>query len=201
MAILTHSTPLPTPASLAARDRVITQTLVRQSTTFITYVTLGGAPPNPDPQPAPPPPPPPPPSTSRAPTIYGSDGSLTSAQIGAILGSVIAFVALVLVGWFCLTGIRRFADDASSDDESVVYVRRGRGGGSSDTSSESDRSRDPWARRGPPARGPARGPARAPPGRPMARQPARPGRVQPMQVNYHPTPRPVYSNLPRTARG
>ncbi|KAK1991875.1 hypothetical protein LX36DRAFT_674940 [Colletotrichum falcatum] len=101
--------PLETPHSVAARQEdaevhVITQTIYRPSTTFVTYVTLGSGPPtsyadgHPD---EPPPPPPAPPSTAPPPPDRSS-GSLSSVQIGAILGGIVAVVAIVLVAWFCV---------------------------------------------------------------------------------------------------
>ncbi|KAK1580038.1 uncharacterized protein LY79DRAFT_562654 [Colletotrichum navitas] len=102
--------PVETPLSVAARQEdadaeihVITQTIYRPSTTFVTYVTLGGGlptsyadghsdepPPVASPTVAPPPP-------------DRSSGSLSSVQIGAILGGIVAFVAIVLIAWFCVS--------------------------------------------------------------------------------------------------
>ncbi|KAJ0166357.1 hypothetical protein CTA2_7589 [Colletotrichum tanaceti] len=113
--------PLETPHPVAARQEegeesavhVITQTIYRPSTTFVTYVTLGSGPPtstsNPDRGNDPAEPPPPaaaaasPTANVRDPPPDRSSGSLSSVQIGGILGGIVAFVAIALIAWFCVS--------------------------------------------------------------------------------------------------
>lgn len=84
-------------------------------------------------------------STSQAASSSTTDGgdSLSQETIGAILGSIVGFVILVLIVWYCL---------------SQAKVRRSQGrhwrGGYGSTTSDSDRSsdservrRDEWRRR------------------------------------------------------
>lgn len=78
---------------------VITQTISKLSTTFTTIVTLGGGPtdypghevkPNAD--------------------IYGGSGNesgLTTVQLGAIIGSSIAFILILILTWCCILQARR----------------------------------------------------------------------------------------------
>jgi hypothetical protein len=107
---------------VAARQEeavIVTQTIVRPSTTFTAYVTLGGPPTlPPGPETTSTPEPTPTPTPRPSPDIYGA-GSLASWQIGAILGAVVALVALVLVGWFCLSiqKKKRYYSDAGSGSE------------------------------------------------------------------------------------
>jgi hypothetical protein len=175
------------PRMLGARQYlVITQTITRQSTTITTYVTLGGpSTANPDAGGAggggsdsqPPPPPP---------AIYGSSGSLSSAQIFAILGSVIAFVAIVLIIWHCLTIQKRRTLRIDSDYDSSYM-------GSS--SVVSDRPR-----RGPPRPAPwpnRRGPQPRRDQYPRAPQPTY--RPAPMP-NVRPVPNVNYAHWPRATR-
>lgn len=82
---------------------VITQTIYRPSTTFVTYVTLGSGPPTSYSDGDPAEPAPPASSTPAPPPPSRSSGSLSSVQIGAILGGVVAFVAIALIAWFCAT--------------------------------------------------------------------------------------------------
>ncbi|KAK1987728.1 hypothetical protein LZ30DRAFT_701334 [Colletotrichum cereale] len=100
--------PLETPLPVAVRQEdggfhVITQTIYRPSTTFVTYVTLGSGPPTSysDGHPAEPPPAVSP--TVAPPPPDRSSGSLSSVQIGAILGGIVALVAIVLIAWFCVS--------------------------------------------------------------------------------------------------
>ncbi|OHE91718.1 hypothetical protein CORC01_13009 [Colletotrichum orchidophilum] len=114
-----HTSPTPislepreTPLPVAARQEetgfhVITQTIYRPSSTFITYVTLGSGPPTSysDGNPADPP-------SAAAPTEDPpppdrSSGSLSSAQIGGILGGIVAFVSIALIAWFCISQNKR----------------------------------------------------------------------------------------------
>ncbi|KAK4450862.1 hypothetical protein QBC34DRAFT_378679 [Podospora aff. communis PSN243] len=75
--------------------RVITQTLTRASTTITTLVTLGTGVLDDFPTPTLEPPPPPPPPA--APAQATSSGSvLTNEQLGAILGSVLGFLVIVV---------------------------------------------------------------------------------------------------------
>ncbi|KAF4782920.1 hypothetical protein HER10_EVM0004276 [Colletotrichum scovillei] len=104
--------PRETPLPVAARQEetgfhVITQTIYRPSSTFVTYVTLGSGPPTSysDGNPADPPPAAAP--TTDPPPPDRSGGSLSSAQIGGILGGIVAFVAIVLIAWFCISQNKR----------------------------------------------------------------------------------------------
>ncbi|KXH42823.1 hypothetical protein CSIM01_05931 [Colletotrichum simmondsii] len=114
-----HTSPTPislqpreTPLPVAPRQEetgfhVITQTIYRPSSTFVTYVTLGSGPPTSysDGNPADPPPAAAP--TTDPPPPDRSSGSLSSAQIGGILGGIVAFVAIVLIAWFCISQNKR----------------------------------------------------------------------------------------------
>ncbi|GJD05315.1 hypothetical protein ColKHC_14140 [Colletotrichum higginsianum] len=103
--------PLETPHLAAARQEemvvhVITQTIYRPSTTFVTYVTLGSGPPTSNSDrgnPAEPPPAAASPTVAREPPPDRSSGSLSSVQIGGILGGIVAFVAIALIAWFCVS--------------------------------------------------------------------------------------------------
>ncbi|WQF76735.1 hypothetical protein CDEST_01749 [Colletotrichum destructivum] len=103
--------PLETPHPVAARQEegavhVITQTIYRPSTTFVTYVTLGSGPPTSNldrGNPAEPPPAAASPTVAREPPPDRSSGSLSSVQIGGILGGIVAFVAIALIAWFCVS--------------------------------------------------------------------------------------------------
>ncbi|TQN65435.1 hypothetical protein CSHISOI_10000 [Colletotrichum shisoi] len=104
--------PLETPHSVAARQEetvvhVITQTIYRPSTTFVTYVTLGSGPPTSNSDGGNPVAAPPPaaasPTVARDPPPDRSSGSLSSVQIGGILGGIVAFVAIALIAWFCVS--------------------------------------------------------------------------------------------------
>lgn len=124
----------------ARQGRVITQTIVRPTTTFTAYVTLGSGPPGPGSPHVPP-------TTSvwqPAPTIVpaaptsSSSSQLTSEQIGAILGSVFGFILLLLILCTCLSLRRRrriqMYSSSTSSEEEVIEVVAGPGG-------------DPWTRR------------------------------------------------------
>ena len=82
------------------QQRIITQTIIRPSTTYITYATLGRTSDGPgggmdtnDPTPAPPPP------SSGGGGNGPNNDALTSEQLGAILGSVggVLFVVLLFI--------------------------------------------------------------------------------------------------------
>ncbi|KAJ9136852.1 hypothetical protein NKR23_g9528 [Pleurostoma richardsiae] len=141
MAIL----PAPQPAedlapALAARQggMVLTQVITRPFTTYTYLVTLGDAttvPTTAAPTSA---------STTAvvapAPTTSGS-GGLSQAEIGAILGSVVAFVLIVLLIWYCMSLRAQAAYRVAAletDSYTTVY------------SSETTIVRDPWAREGQP---------------------------------------------------
>jgi len=109
----------PTPAP----DIILTQTITRSSTTFTTYVTLGGPPasafqpayqtPEPTPSPFP---------TQSTTAQPEPEHVLTSGEIGAILGSIFIFVIAALVAWACLGTRKRHQpiDDDSDDDGSFA---------------------------------------------------------------------------------
>ncbi|KAK1727101.1 hypothetical protein CaCOL14_006970 [Colletotrichum acutatum] len=134
--------PRETPLPVAARQEetgfhVITQTIYRPSSTFVTYVTLGSGPPTSysDGNPADSPPAAAP--TADSPPPDRSSGSLSSAQIGGILGGIVAFVAILLIAWFCISQNKRrpgpppdwnsLYGDYDSSSESGVTGSRGPG--------------------------------------------------------------------------
>ncbi|TEA22300.1 hypothetical protein C8034_v007006 [Colletotrichum sidae] len=104
------------------RVHVITQTIRRPATTFITYVTLGPGDPTPIPEDPTAPTPISAPTMAPPPPGRG-DGSLSSVQIGGILGGVVAFVAIVLIAWYCVTAKRppRRQHDFYDSDYDYMY--------------------------------------------------------------------------------
>jgi len=123
---------------VARQGRVITQTIVRPSTTFTAYVTLGSGPPGQPRVPTTTSTSQPPPTVVPAPPA-SSSSQLTSEQIGIILGSVFGFVFLLLVLCACLSLQRRryrnrMYSSSESSEGSVIEVVTGPGG-------------DPWTRR------------------------------------------------------
>src|SRR6266699_946721 len=80
---------------------VITQVITSPSTTFTAYVTLGGPPQTLPPTTATIAAAPPVSSTTQAVAPAGASGSagLSQGDIGAILGSIVAFVVIVLILW------------------------------------------------------------------------------------------------------
>ncbi|EQB48748.1 hypothetical protein CGLO_11998 [Colletotrichum gloeosporioides Cg-14] len=88
---------------LAARQQdeegvhVITQTIRRPATTFLTYVTLGPGDPTPVPGADIPETPVAATPTAEAPPPSRGSGSLSSAQIGAILGGIVGVVTILLI--------------------------------------------------------------------------------------------------------
>lgn len=120
------------PQSVEVRQgRVITQTIVRPSTTFTTYVTLGGGPPSaPTTEPTT--------ATTEIPQAIptlipaaSTSPQLTNDQIGAILGSVFGFIFLLFVFCCCLSFRRRrrtlVYNSSSTSEEEVIHVIRGHG--------------------------------------------------------------------------
>ncbi|OTA01368.1 hypothetical protein A9Z42_0016730 [Trichoderma parareesei] len=102
--------PSPTPPpSLQARQldfHILTQTLIRPSTTIITTITLGTINPTSTE------------STAAAvplPVTSHHHTGLSGGQIGAILGSVVGIVVLLLIIGFCYVGRRRMP--ITYDDE------------------------------------------------------------------------------------
>ncbi|KAK3322959.1 hypothetical protein B0H66DRAFT_555572 [Apodospora peruviana] len=133
------------------QGRVVTQTVTRPSTTFTAYVTLGSGPASDNtvlPAPAPIPTttaleePAPTTPTTVVPAPSSSSTTLTSDQIGIILGSVFGFIFLLLAVCTCLHVQRRrrrvYYDSETSEDE-VIEVTVGGGGGGGG---------DPWNRPG-----------------------------------------------------
>jgi hypothetical protein len=104
MPILTRS-----PADvLGSRDEphVITQTITRLTTTFTTVVTLGGGPTNYSGD-----------QIEPEADIYGGSGDgsgLTNVQLGAIIGSSIAFVLILVITWCCILQARRRLEDGET---------------------------------------------------------------------------------------
>ncbi|KAF6812045.1 hypothetical protein CSOJ01_05326 [Colletotrichum sojae] len=115
--------PTGNPLILVARQEdegvhVITQTIRRPTTTFVTYVTLGPSVPTPVPGEEPYQPPPEPAPTEAAPPPPGrGSGSLSSAQIGAILGGIVALTVIVLVTAYCMSLKKR----PRPEDEGSIY--------------------------------------------------------------------------------
>lgn len=78
---------------------IITQTITQPATTFVTLVTLGTSPPVTSAPSAP----------SAGPDIYGHNHGLSSAEVGAILGSVVGVAVLIIAGCICFISRRRRA--------------------------------------------------------------------------------------------
>jgi len=113
---------------IVTQARVVTQTITRVSTTITALVTLGPgdstittppAPTAPEIVPAPAP----------APAATSSSPALTNEQLGAILGSVLGFLVVVLPILYCcccrqpVQWRTNRPDYSSSDDESERVVR------------------------------------------------------------------------------
>jgi hypothetical protein len=121
--LLPTEAPIPPVLELRQEAHVITQTLTRDGMTITTIVTLGTVPTD---------------TTDNGGTapdadIYGHDnGGLSSAELGAIIGSVAAFVLLLIIGFFCFANSRRrrvaVYDDSSYGSGSFVEVSRTRTG-------------------------------------------------------------------------
>ncbi|KAI6265940.1 hypothetical protein MCOR29_005796 [Pyricularia oryzae] len=86
--------PAPTLQIRRPQARVVTQTIERAATTYTTHVTLGLGDGGETPGPAPPAPAAPPAGTVNSAPGYN--------YIGAIVGSVVAFVFLLLLLWCCI---------------------------------------------------------------------------------------------------
>jgi hypothetical protein len=153
--------------SLAARqNRVVTQTITRPYTTMTAVVTLGPgqtttsiAPqatvtPSGATAPAAP--------TSSAIAIPGavpsSSSGLTRTQLGAILGSVLGSIALIILLWYCVTQRRReeqarrvryVVDDESETTSETVEVRPSRPRHPMPSWIPGVRVPDPWVRAAP----------------------------------------------------
>ncbi|KAK1249661.1 hypothetical protein MKX08_009664 [Trichoderma sp. CBMAI-0020] len=125
MALFTHSSPshpppkmhlppTPTKAPLNIRqDLVLTQTIIRPSTTFVTTITFGAT------EPAA--------TTSTVdvvPVPISHHDGLSGGQIGAILGSVVGVVALALIIGFCYVGKKKTA--VAYEEEEKVKKRKRR---------------------------------------------------------------------------
>ncbi|KAK0639761.1 hypothetical protein B0T16DRAFT_248212 [Cercophora newfieldiana] len=139
--------------------RVITQTLTRASTTITTLVTLGigsnGDFTTPTAE-APPPPPPP-----AAPAATSSSSVLTNEQLGAILGSVLGFLVIVVpLVYCCFRRDPKWRRRRHYSDSDSWSSHSGSSGGNNRP------RRDPWRGRapaGPPMRQPAFQPVLVPP--------------------------------------
>ncbi|KAL7920186.1 hypothetical protein ACQKWADRAFT_165606 [Trichoderma austrokoningii] len=96
------------------QDLVLTQTIIRPSTTFITTITFGTA------EPA---------ATSNTATVpvpvpvSHHHHGLSGSQIGAILGSVVGVVVLVLIIGFCYVGNKK-STVAYEEEEKVKKRKR-----------------------------------------------------------------------------
>ncbi|KAH8123360.1 hypothetical protein FP744_10005570 [Trichoderma asperellum] len=104
-------TPTEAPSPLNLRQQLIlTQTVVRPSTTFVTTITFGAI------EPA---------ATSTAaaiPVPISHHHGLSGGEIGAILGSVVGVVVLALIIGFCYVGNKRTA--AANEEEKVKKRKR-----------------------------------------------------------------------------
>ncbi|KAH7162174.1 hypothetical protein B0J13DRAFT_535329 [Dactylonectria estremocensis] len=154
----------PTLQSIAARQEVhvITQTLTWAHTTFTTHVTLGGSQPTDD-------------STTVATTHHESNGGLTNAQIGAIVGSVVGVFVLVMIILCCCRReppppSRRHGDRRSYGSYSSSYF--------------TDDTPEPW---------PPKGQYRRTP-KPMTPRPMMPAQPMPAQFMPPMTPRSTRSH-------
>lgn len=87
---------LPQTLALRQEHHVITQILTRDHSTITTIVTLGTMPTDTPDE-----------GTSPEADIYGNDNGLSSAELGAILGSVAVVILIVIVGLFCFANARR----------------------------------------------------------------------------------------------
>lgn len=114
MILSTQDAPLV--AQVARQEpHVVTQTLTRQATTLVTRVTLGS-------------------TGTAAPTglvvpdadIEGNGHGLSSAQLGAILGSIAAVVVLIIVAGICFANKKK--------PRTAVYQGYGSSYGTSSTS-------------------------------------------------------------------
>lgn len=109
-----HLPPTPTKAPLNIRqDLILTQTIIRPSTTFVTTITFGAT------EPAA--------TTSTVavvpvPISHHHNG-LSGAQIGAILGSVVGVVVLALIIGFCYVGKKK-ATVTYEEEEKVKKKKR-----------------------------------------------------------------------------
>ncbi|KAK0388908.1 hypothetical protein NLU13_2485 [Sarocladium strictum] len=115
-----------------AEPHVITQTITRLTTTFTTAVTLGGGPTNYSGD-----------EVEPKADIYGGSGDgsgLTNVQLGAIIGSSVAFVLILVITWCCMIQARRRleAGESGSSDYSLTDSSR-----SSSPRSQSPRPRPP----------------------------------------------------------
>jgi hypothetical protein len=110
-----HLPPSPTeaPSPLNIRENepyIFTQTIIRPSTTFVTTITLGTIEPV---------------TTSTAavvPLPISHHHGLSGGQIGAILGSVVGVVVLLLIVGFCYVGSKRTPD--TYEEEKVKKRKR-----------------------------------------------------------------------------
>ncbi len=149
--------------ALKARDGpVVTQTLSNLSGTTTAFVTLGQGP-----EPTASAPSANTATADMAPTYTAAGGSnssdLSQDQIGAILGSIVAFVVILLIIWFCINGGSRprrsehrywagSYDSSTSSDPSESSSESSRGRGGPRGGPRGVPRDDPWRnrRRGPP---------------------------------------------------
>ncbi|KAL6909234.1 hypothetical protein GGI43DRAFT_394898 [Trichoderma evansii] len=109
------------PSPLNVRQQlVLTQTIVRPSTTFVTTITFGAIEPvatN---------------TIAAVPVPISNHHGLSGGQIGAILGSVVGVVVLALIIGFCYVGNKR---NAVTYEEEKVKKRKRRNSHSTRSSS------------------------------------------------------------------
>lgn len=131
-------TSLPAPAlELREEPHVITQTISKLSTTFTTVVTLGGGPTGYSGD-----------QVEPEADIYGGSGDgsgLTNVQIGAIAGSSVAFIVILVITWCCILQARRRAE-VGDEYESDYSLHDGSSRSSSSRSRSRSRSRGPMPR-------------------------------------------------------
>ncbi|KAH6606970.1 hypothetical protein Trco_006123 [Trichoderma cornu-damae] len=113
-------TEAPSPLHIRQNEfHIITQTLIRPSTTITTTITLGTIEPV---------------ATSTiavVPLPVSHHHGLSGGQIGAILGSVVGVVVLLLIVGFCYVGSRRMP--ITYEEEKVEKRKKRKGGGTRTT--------------------------------------------------------------------
>ncbi|UKZ76985.1 hypothetical protein TrVFT333_004701 [Trichoderma virens FT-333] len=111
------SSPAPTEApSLEIRQldfHILTQTLIRASTTIVTTITLGTIEPVATE------------TIAVVPLPVSHHHGLSSGQIGAILGSVVGVVVLLLIGGFCYVGQRRMPITYEEEEKKKKTKKKG----------------------------------------------------------------------------
>ncbi|KAL7902966.1 hypothetical protein HDV63DRAFT_362736 [Trichoderma sp. SZMC 28014] len=108
-----HLPAAPTKALNIRQDLILTQTVIRPSTTFVTTITFGASEPAATTD-----------TVAAVPVpISHHHNGLSGAQIGAILGSVVGVVVLALIIGFCYIGKKK-ATVAYEEEEKVKKRKR-----------------------------------------------------------------------------